>query len=245
VLTQRQHQLLKFIQDYLDQYDVPPSFDEMRSALKLKSKSGIHRLITGLEERGYIRRLAYRARALEVVRLPDSLQKVAGGGVVEPGPAAAGAMAGGPTNVVHGRFGLRPSGPANSEDHGISLPLFGRIAAGTPITAFKDHSTQIEVPPHMVQNGDHYALEVVGDSMIDAGIHDGDIVVIRRSDTAENGAIVVALIDDDEVTLKRLRRKGATVALEAANPNYETRILGPNRVKVQGCLVSLMRTYRS
>lgn len=239
VLTQRQHQLLKFIQDYLDQYGVPPSFEEMRSALKLKSKSGIHRLITGLEERGYIRRLAYRARALEVIRLPESLQKVAGGGVVNSGSAADD-----PTNVVHGRFGLRPSEPANGgDDHVVTLPLFGRIAAGTPITAFKDHNTQIDVPPHMVQSGDHYALEVVGDSMIDAGIHDGDVVIIQRAETAENGEIVVALIDDDEVTLKRLHRKGATIALEPANPQYETRIFGPNRVKVQGRLVSLMRTY--
>ncbi len=233
MLTQRQHQLLKFIQDYVDQHGVPPSFEEMRSALKLKSKSGIHRLITGLEERGYIRRLAYRARALEVVRLPDSLQKVAGGDVVESGP----------TNVVHGRFGLRPSEPANGDSHYISLPLYGRIAAGTPITALKDHTTQVDVPMHMVGNGDHYALEVVGDSMIDAGIHDGDIVVIQRADTAENGDIVVALIDDEEVTLKRLRRKGATLALEAANPQYETRIFGPNRVQVQGRLISLMRNY--
>lgn len=236
VLTQRQHQLLKFIQDHLDQYGVPPSFEEMRSALKLKSKSGIHRLITGLEERGYIRRLAYRARALEVLRLPDNLQKVAGGDIVDPGP----------TNVVHGRFGLRPCEPSNRESaHQVTLPLFGRIAAGTPITAFKDQDTQIDVPAHMVQRGDHYALEVVGDSMVDAGIHDGDVVIIQRTDTADNGQIVVALVDDEEVTLKRLRRKGATVALEAANINYETRIFGPNRVKVQGRLVSLMRTYNS
>ena len=233
MLTQRQHQLLKFIQDYVDQHGVPPSFEEMRSALRLKSKSGIHRLITGLEERGYIRRLAYRARALEVVRLPDSLQKVAGGDVVESGP----------TNVVHGRCGLRSSEPANGDSHYVSLPLYGRIAAGTPIAALKDHSTQVDVPMHMVRSGDHYALEVVGDSMIDAGIHDGDIVVIQRADTAENGDIVVALIDDEEVTLKRLRRKGATLALEAANPQYETRIFGPNRVKVQGRLISLMRNY--
>ena len=238
MLTQRQHQLLKFIQDYLDQHGVPPSFEEMRSALKLKSKSGIHRLITGLEERGYIRRLAYRARALEVLRLPTNLQKVAGGDVVEAGSdeIAAG-------NVVHGRFGLRPSEPANGDGHFISLPLYGRIAAGTPIAALHDHSTQVEVPLHMVQSGDHYALEVVGDSMIDAGIHDGDVVVIQRSETAENGEIVVALVDDEEVTLKRLHRKGATIALEPANPQYETRIFGPSRVKVQGRLVSLMRTY--
>ncbi|MGI9503880.1 MAG: transcriptional repressor LexA [Geminicoccaceae bacterium] len=238
MLTQRQHQLLKFIQDYLDRHGVPPSFEEMRSALKLKSKSGIHRLITGLEERGYIRRLAYRARALEVLRLPTSLQKVAGGDVVETGMDDIEAG-----NVVHGRFGLRPSEPANGEGHYVSLPLYGRIAAGTPITAFRDQSTQVEVPMHMVQSGDHYALEVVGDSMIEAGIHDGDVVVIQRTDTAENGEIVVALVDDEEVTLKRLRRKGATVALEPANREYETRIFGPSRVKVQGRLISLMRTY--
>lgn len=240
MLTQRQHQLLKFIQDYLDQHGVPPSFEEMRSALKLKSKSGIHRLITGLEERGYIRRLAYRARALEVLRLPSSLQKVAGGDVVDAGPEEDDLAAG---NVVHGRFGLRPSEPANGDGHYVSLPLFGRIAAGTPIAALRDHSTQVDVPVHMVQAGDHYALEVVGDSMLNAGIQDGDVVVIQRTETAENGEIVVALVDDDEVTLKRLRRKGATVALEPANPDYETRIFGPSRVKVQGRLVSLMRTY--
>ncbi|MGI9509707.1 MAG: transcriptional repressor LexA [Geminicoccaceae bacterium] len=239
MLTQRQHQLLKFIQDYLDQHGVPPSFEEMRSALRLKSKSGIHRLITGLEERGYIRRLAYRARALEVLRLPTSLQKVAGGDVVNAGAEEVGSG-----NVVHGRFGFRPSEPANGDDgHHVSLPLYGRIAAGTPIAALRDHSTQIDVPLHMVQTGDHYALEVVGDSMIEAGIHDGDVVIIQRTETAENGQIVVALVDDEEVTLKRLRRKGATVALEPANPEYETRIFGPSRVKVQGRLISLMRTY--
>ncbi|MEZ5936303.1 MAG: transcriptional repressor LexA [Alphaproteobacteria bacterium] len=238
MLTQRQHQLLKFIQDYLDRHGVPPSFEEMRSALKLKSKSGIHRLITGLEERGYIRRLAYRARALEVLRLPTSLQKVAGGDVIDAGPEAIDAG-----NVVHGRFGLRPSEPANGDSHYVSLPLYGRIAAGTPIAALRDQDTQVDVPLHMVQSGDHYALEVVGDSMIDAGIQDGDIVVIQRTETAENGEIVVALVDDDEVTLKRLRRKGATIALEPANRQYETRIFGPSRVKVQGRLVSLMRTY--
>lgn len=238
MLTQRQHQLLKFIQDYLDQHGVPPSFEEMRSALKLKSKSGIHRLITGLEERGYIRRLAYRARALEVLRLPNSLQKVAGGDVIDTGVDDVGAG-----NVVHGRFGLRPSEPANGEGRHVSLPLYGRIAAGTPIAALRDHSTQVEVPLHMVQSGDHYALEVVGDSMVDAGIRDGDVVIIQRTETAENGEIVVALVDDEEVTLKRLRRKGATVALEPANPQYEIRIFGPSRVKVQGRLVSLMRTY--
>jgi repressor LexA len=230
VLTQRQHQLLQFIQGYLSSHGVPPSFEEMRDALRLKSKSGIHRLIMGLEERGYIRRLPYRARALEVTRLPANWQ----GDAAERDAAA--------TNVVQGNFGARPD--LTAEEAGtLSLPLYGRIAAGTPIEALRDHNSQIAVPPHLLGNGDHYALEVVGDSMIDAGIQDGDIVVIERRDLADNGDIVVALIDDAEVTLKRMRCKGATIALEAANPQYETRIFGPNRVKVQGRLVGLMRRY--
>jgi repressor LexA len=237
VLTQRQHQLLQFIHGYLRDHGVPPSFEEMRVALRLKSKSGIHRLITGLEERGYIRRLAYRARALEVIRLPNGARVVPG--------AAGGAPANVPmeapldANVLH--FG-RPIEP-RVEDGSASLPLYGRIAAGTPIEALRDHATQVQVPPHLLGQGDHYALEVVGDSMVDAGIQDGDLVVIERSDLADNGDIVVALIDDSEVTLKRLRCKGQTIALEAANPQYETRIFGPNRVKVQGRLVGLMRRY--
>jgi len=229
VLTQRQHQLLQFIQGYLSNRGVPPSFEEMRDALKLKSKSGIHRLIMGLEERGYIRRLPYRARALEVTRLPANWRAGA-----DPEAAS--------TNVVQGNFGARPD-LAAEEAGTLSLPLYGRIAAGTPIEALRDHSTQVAVPPHLLGNGDHYALEVVGDSMIEAGIQDGDIVVIERRDVADNGDIGVALIDDAEVTLKRMRCKGATIALEAANPQYETRIFGPNRVKVQGRLVGLMRRY--
>lgn len=231
MLTQRQHQLLRFIHGYLGDHGVPPSFEEMRGALKLKSKSGIHRLIMGLEERGYIRRLAYRARALEVLRMPANWRADSVG---EP--------AADPTNVVQGRFGPRPD-PAGEAGATVRLPLYGRIAAGTPIESLRDHNTQIDVPPHLLGTGDHYALEVVGDSMIDAGIHDGDIVVVQRSDLADNGDIVVALIDDAEVTLKRLRRKGGTIALEAANPEYETRIFGSNRVKVQGRLIGLMRRY--
>lgn len=231
MLTQRQHQLLKFIHGYLSDHGVPPSFEEMRDALKLKSKSGIHRLIMGLEERGYIRRLAYRARALEVLRMPANWTAH---NVGEPAAA--------PTNVVQGHFGARPD-PAGEEGATVRLPLYGRIAAGTPIESLRDHNTQIDVPPHLLGTGDHYALEVVGDSMIEAGIHDGDIVVIQRSDLADNGDIVVALIDDGEVTLKRLRSKGGTIALEAANPEYETRIFGSNRVKVQGRLIGLMRRY--
>jgi repressor LexA len=230
VLTQRQHQLLEFIHGYMSNHGVPPSFEEMRDALKLKSKSGVHRLITGLEERGYIRRLAYRARALEVVRMPANWRADPEGGRASP------------TNVVQGHFGSRPN-PSSDEESPVSLPLYGRIAAGTPIESLRDHTTYVDVPPHLLRNGDHYALEVVGDSMVDAGIHDGDVVVIQRCDAADNGDIVVALIDDNEVTLKRLRRKGATIALEAANAEYETRIFGPNRVKVQGRLTGLMRTY--
>jgi repressor LexA len=228
VLTQRQHQLLQFIHGYLRDHGVPPSFEEMRAALRLRSKSGIHRLITGLEERGYIRRLAYRARALEVIRLPN-------GARLEPSSMPGAVEA----NVV--QFG-RPAEQAD-EDSTIALPLYGRIAAGTPIEALRDHSTQIQVPPHLLGRGDHYALEVVGDSMCEAGIQDGDLIVIERADGAANGDIVVALIDDSEVTLKRLRCKGQTVALEAANSQYETRIFGPNRVKVQGRLGGLMRRY--
>ena len=228
MLTQRQHQLLRFIHDYMNQHGVPPSFEEMRDALRLKSKSGIHRLIMGLEERGYIRRLAYRARALEVTRLPGS-PTTPGVDAGEPAPAS--------SNVVQGAFGPRAGAEMTR------LPLYGRIAAGTPIESLRDHSTYIDVPPHVLRNGDHYALEVVGDSMIGAGIQDGDVIIIQRCDLAENGDIVVALIDEHEVTLKRLRSKGQTLALEAANPEYETRIFGPNRVKVQGRLVGLMRTY--
>jgi repressor LexA len=231
VLTQRQHQLLQFIHGYLRDHGVPPSFEEMRVSLRLKSKSGIHRLITGLEDRGYIRRLPYRARALEVIRLPNGARVVPGAGV---GPADVRSDA----NVL--QFG-RPLEPRAEE--APSLPLYGRIAAGTPIEALRDHSTQVQVPPHLLGQGDHYALEVVGDSMVDVGIQDGDLVVIERSDLANNGDIVVALIDDSEVTLKRLRCKGQTIALEAANSRYETRIFGPNRVKVQGRLVGLMRRY--
>jgi repressor LexA len=225
VLTQRQHQLLLFIHGYLRDHGVPPSFEEMRASLRLKSKSGIHRLIKGLEERGYIRRMPYRARALEVTRLPNGA-RVAPGAAVE-------------ANVV--QF-ARPGGSA-PEDDAIRLPLYGRIAAGTPIEALRDHATQIQVPPHLLGQGDHYALEVVGDSMIGAGIQDGDLVVIERADAADNGDIVVALIDESEVTLKRLRCRGQTIALEAANPDFETRIFGPHRVKVQGRLVGLMRRY--
>lgn len=224
MLTRKQYELLNFINKRLDDTGVSPSFDEMKDALNLKSKSGIHRLITGLEERGFIRRLPHRARALEVVRLPDNM----GGGAKG--------------NVVRPDFKATPSAAALKGDN-ITLPLLGKIAAGTPIEAWADHSSNVEVPASMIGGGDHYALNVEGDSMIDAGIFDGDTVLIQRCDTAENGTIVVALLDDAEVTLKRIRRKGASIALEAANPAFETRIFGPDRVKVQGRLVGLMRNY--
>ena len=224
MLTRKQYDLLKFINGRLEESGVSPSFDEMKDALNLKSKSGIHRLITGLEERGFIRRLPHRARALEVLRLPETAGGGGTGRVVRPDVATPGGTAAGGAEVM-------------------VLPLFGRIAAGTPIEALRDSSNTIEVPAAMLGGGEHYALKVEGDSMVDAGIFDGDTVLVRRCDTAENGAIVVALVDDTEVTLKRLRRKGASIALEAANTAHETRIFGPDRVKVQGRLVGLMRSY--
>ncbi|MDX1540087.1 MAG: transcriptional repressor LexA [Geminicoccaceae bacterium] len=233
MLTQRQHQLLQYIHGYMADRGVPPSFEEMRDALRLRSKSGIHRLIKGLEERGYIRRLPYRARALELTREPPPPR----GGL---GPIAV--IEDDLTNVVKGRFPGR-SQDEDDELQSCKLPLHGRIAAGTPIEALRDNHTQIEVPPHLIGTGEHYALEVVGDSMIEAGIQDGDVVIIQCRETAENGDVVVALIDDAEATLKRLRMKGKTIALEAANPAYETRLFGAHRVKIQGRLTGLMRRY--
>jgi repressor LexA len=248
MLTRKQHDLLLYIHDKLETTGVSPSFEEMKEAMKLKSKSGIHRLVTGLEERGFIRRLAHRARALEVLRLPDSAVPLRGG----VGAAGAAPRSAAPRNRMLPRAvdsGDKPMAgtpvsvnPYNARDI-VTLPLYGRIAAGTPIEALRDMSTQIDVPIGLLGNGEHYALEVAGDSMIDAGIMDGDTVIIQRSENADNGTIVVALVDEQEVTLKRLRRKGNSVALEAANPAYETRIFGPDRVKVQGRLVGLLRRY--
>jgi repressor LexA len=238
VLTQRQLQLLKFIQDYVREHNVSPSFEEMRAALRLKSKSGIHRLIQGLEERGYIRRLAYRARALEVVKATAEPPAVAEPEASPFEPSS---------NVVRGPFrrSRPPAAPAGGGGGSSApLPLYGRIAAGTPIEALADTSTVIDVPGMLLGHGEHYALQVVGDSMIEAGIFDGDVAVIQRCEEAENGTIVVALVDDDrEVTLKRLRRRGASIALEPANPAYEIRIFGPHQVKIQGRLVGLLRRY--
>jgi repressor LexA len=218
---------------------IPPSFDEMKDALDLRSKSGIHRLITALEERGFIRRLPNRARALEVIRLPDSMNPSLGGRRTRFEPA-----------VIEGTLGRvaqlpQKAGGAPDRDSGrsVAVPVMGRIAAGVPIEAIQTHSHTISVPPEMLGGGDHFALEVRGDSMIDAGILDGDTVLIRKQDTALTGEIVVALVDNEEATLKRLRKRGNAVALEAANSAYETRIFPPNRVRVQGKLIGLLRKY--
>ncbi len=227
MLTKKQHELLLFINDRLADEGVPPSFDEMKVALGLRSKSGIHRLITGLEERGFIRRLPHRARALEVVRLP------------KPAPET-------PTRPAKGSFkpsviqgGKAAGAPADS----VELPLYGRIAAGLPIEALSDPSIFIPVPQDMLGAGDHYALEISGDSMIQAGILDGDTVIIRKANRADNGQIVVALVENENVTLKRWRLKGNKVALEPCNPDHETRIFPADHVAVQGHLVGLIRRY--
>jgi len=256
MLTKKQYELLMFIHERVRETGVPPSFDEMKDALDLKSKSGIHRLITALEERGYIRRLEKRARALEIVRLPDNSSE----GVR---PAATRGQA---QRLVHnaarGRSDARGDTrvenrlPADSRNPGVSpirraaesgdarsVPLVGRIAAGTPIEALQNRLAEIPVPATMIGGGEHYALEVTGDSMINAGILDGDTVIIKKADSANTGDIVVALVDDAEATLKRLRRRGDSIALEAANPAYETRLYGADRVRVQGTLVGLIRRY--
>ena len=235
MLTRKQHQLLMFIHDCMQKQGVPPSFDEMKEALELKSKSGIHRLITGLEERGFLRRLPHRARALEILRLPDNMEP----GEVRPRPAFSPRL----VKVTNETETPAPSVSPLAYTNAMHLPLYGRIAAGTPIEALRDETNMLDVPPDLIGSGDHYALEVEGDSMVDAGIHDGDYVIIQRCTDAENGTIVVALVDREEVTLKRLRRKGASIALEPANMSYETRIFGPDRVRVQGRLVGLIRKY--
>lgn len=228
MLTRKQHELLMFIHKKLEDTGISPSFDEMKEALNLKSKSGIHRLITALVERGFIERRENRARALKVSKLPETAV-----------PRPNGIFA---PNVIHGRFPLGNAASAPPTET-VSLPLYGKIAAGTPIEALRDHSNALNVPADMLGTGEHYALTIEGDSMIDAGIQDGDTVIVRRCDTAENGTIVVALIDEHEATLKRLRRRGNSVALEPANTAYETRIFNPDRVRIQGRLVGLMRRY--
>jgi len=248
MLTRKQHELLSYIDGHLKETGVSPSFEEMKEALSLRSKSGIHRLISALEERGFLRRHHHRARALEVVRLPENLAQAAIAKRDAGKPAAPAAVAAQPANfspnVIRGDFTNRlPGVRAATEAAAVQLPLYGRIAAGQAIEALRDEGVHIEVPMAMLGNGDHFALEVAGDSMIDAGILDGDTVIIRKGETAETGQIIVALIDETEVTLKRLRRRGASIALEPANARYETRLLPPDRVKVQGRLVALLRKY--
>jgi repressor LexA len=234
MLTKKQSELLRFINERLKETGIPPSFDEMKEALDLRSKSGIHRLVIALEERGFIRRLPNRARALEVLKLPESSSPSTRNGKFAP-------------SVIEGNLGrLRPASASPEDDDalsGVAVPVMGRIAAGTPVAAIQQRSHTISVPAEFLGTGEHFALEVRGDSMIEAGILDGDTVLIRRQDTADTGDIVVALIDEEEATLKRLRRRGASIALEAANPAYETRIFGPGRVNIQGRLVSLIRRY--
>jgi len=235
MLTTKQKELLVFIDARLRETGVPPSFEEMKEALALQSKSGVHRLIMALEERGFIRRLPHRARAIEVIRLPDA---------VADGAHRRSSFS---PSVIEGSGARRSPQlappPAAYAQTGATVPLMGRIAAGVPISAIQDHTQDIGVPPDLIAGGEHFALEVKGDSMIDAGINEGDIIIVRRCDTANNGDIVVALVEKEEATLKRLRKKGASIALEAANPNYETRIFGPDQVDIQGRLVGLIRRF--
>lgn len=242
MLTRKQYELLMYIHTRIKESGVSPSFDEMKEALYLKSKSGIHRLITALEERGFIKRLPHRARALEVLRLPESATAGGhGGGQRQKGFSPSVIEGSGRRNPLARPLQSASSGATSTGP--IELPVLGRIAAGTPIEALQNDGQHIAVPRELLGAGEHYALEVSGDSMVEAGIYDGDIVILQRTDTADTGDIVVALIDDLEATLKRLRRKGHSIALEAANPAYETRIFGPDRVKVQGKLVGLFRRY--
>jgi len=238
MLTEKQKQLLFFIHQRTQERGVPPSFDEMKEALALRSKSGIHRLISALEERGFIRRLPHRARALEILRLPSEAVAET---MPPEGRASQKARSHGLGLIEGGQ--VRKPAAADREEAAVSVPVMGRIAAGVPVSAIQNQSHSIQVAPEMLARGNHFALEVRGDSMIDAGILDGDVVLIEQSDTADNGDIVVALIDREEATLKRLRKKGNSVALEAANPAYETRIFGPDRVEIQGKLVALIRRY--
>jgi repressor LexA len=245
MLTRKQYELLMFIHERIRESGVPPSFDEMKDALDLKSKSGIHRLITALEERGFLRRMEKRARALEIVKLPENVADT-----LRPATTRSQAQRPSPR---HGRGETRIStdarmagGPRRAGGDGegaVNVPLVGRIAAGTPIEALQNKVADVPVPGGMIGRGDHYALEVTGDSMINAGILDGDTVIIQEADVANTGEIVVALVDNQEATLKRLRRRGDSIALEAANPAYETRLYGADRVRIQGRLVGLIRRY--
>jgi repressor LexA len=230
MLTRKQFELLRFIHERLKEAGVPPSFDEMKDALDLRSKSGIHRLITALEERGFIRRLPNRARAIEVIKLPEPVGQGVGRRGFTP-------------SVIEGNLGRVRAASEDEGGHPVAIPVMGRIAAGTPIEAIQTKSHVINMPPDMLGTGDHFALEVRGDSMIEAGILEGDTVLIKKTEAADTGDIVVALIDDEEATLKRFRRRGASIALEPANASYEVRILPPTRVRIQGKMVGLFRRY--
>ena len=248
MLTEKQKELLLFIHGRMQERGVPPSFDEMKDALDLRSKSGIHRLITALIERGFIRRLPHRARAIEVIKLPENQGLMQGGGQSSnSADALASPQRGFQPSVIEGsgppRVNVSPPPSHIIDARTVSIPVMGRIAAGTPISAIQNHTHDIAVPPDILTNGEHFALEVKGDSMIEAGIHDGDTVIVRRCNTAENGDIIVALVEGEEATLKRLRKKGSTIALEAANPEFKTRIFGPDQIEIQGRLVGLMRRY--
>ncbi|MCW9032629.1 MAG: transcriptional repressor LexA [Alphaproteobacteria bacterium] len=234
MLTKKQYELLVFIDARLNETGVAPSYDEMKDALDLKSKSGIHRLVTGLEERGFIRRLPHRARALEVMKLPSNA--TAGDNTKEQTKEKF------TPNVIQGNF-QPPAASGSPDAEAVEIPFVGKIAAGTPIEALQDPSEFINIPASLMGGKDCYALQIEGDSMIEAGINDGDTVIIEQATRAENGAIVVALVDNEEATLKKLRRKGDSIALEPANVNYETKILPADRVKVQGRLVGLFRKY--
>jgi repressor LexA len=246
MLTRKQHDLLRFIHERMRESGVPPSFDEMKDALDLRSKSGIHRLIIALEERGFIRRLPNRARAIEVIRMPEVptvptqrtrfSPSIVEGGLGRPPISTRG-------NVDWQQAERYSGDSSGSNANGILVPVMGRISAGTPISAIQSNSHSLSIPPELLTTGEHFALEVRGDSMIDAGILDGDTVILRKQDNADTGDIIVALIDDEEATLKRLRKRGSSIALEAANPAYETRVLGPDRVRIQGKLISLVRRY--
>ncbi len=237
MLTRKQYELLVFIDRHLKQTGFSPSFEEMKEALDLKSKSGIHRLVSALEERGYLARRHHRARALDVLRVPENMAATR-----EIAPAES--NGGFSPNVIQGDFTQRLSGARTAQEaSAVELPLYGRIAAGLPIEALRDPTSVLEVPTALLGSGEHFALEVAGDSMIEAGILDGDYVIIQRTEFAENGQIVVAVVDENEVTLKRLRRRGNSIALEPCNVRHETRIFPADRVKVQGRLVALMRRY--
>jgi repressor LexA len=247
MLTRKQYELLMFIHERVRETGVPPSFDEMKDALDLKSKSGIHRLITALEERGFLRRMEKRARALEVLKLPDNIaetQRPATTRSQTQRMSMPGARGRSEARIMADARNAGSPRRSNGEGEGaVNVPVLGRIAAGTPIEALQNKVSEVPVPGGMLGRGDHYALEVTGDSMINAGILDGDTVIIQEADTANTGDIIVALVDENEATLKRLRKRGDSIALEAANPAYETRLYGSDRVRVQGKLVGLIRRY--